>query len=69
VDHDKIVFEKQDHIGRERYLTIDGETKCINEWSRISGAASAVTISDRLKRGLSTKEAVFNKTRSKKKKK
>lgn len=39
-------------------LTIDGETRCIAEWSELTGVSSA-TICARRRRGLSDKEAVF----------
>lgn len=43
-----------------RLLTINGESKCISEWSQISGTHHA-TICGRLRRGLSHEEAVFGK--------
>ena len=44
-----------------RYLTIDGVTKSVAQWSRVSGIGPK-TIKDRLdNQGLTAKEAVFNK--------
>jgi hypothetical protein len=40
-------------------LTIDGVTRCLEDWSRISGI-SRRTVDYRLKRGLGAREAIFN---------
>lgn|SRR3990167_2438524 len=41
-----------------RWITIDGETKCMNDWSKVSGVNQSL-IHSRIKRGWSHKEAVF----------
>jgi len=43
------------------YLTIDGETKTITQWSRISGIGKATIRNRVVVQGMAPKEAVFNK--------
>ena len=50
--------EQANNRKTNRYLTIDGETKTLSEWIKISGAIFT-TVSGRLQRGWSEKEAVF----------
>jgi len=41
-----------------RYITIDNETKCVSDWSRLSGI-NITTITNRLNFGWNPKDAVF----------
>lgn len=43
----------------KKYLTINGATRHLTDWSRQPGAAKVSTISERLARGLDPEEAVF----------
>lgn len=51
--------EQYSNLVRNVYLTIDGVTKTISEWSREPGSVPRSTISYRVKLGLSPRECVF----------
>ena len=53
--------EQARNTRRNRYITIDGESKILTDWARISGNSES-TIFYRLKRGVAPREAVFSPT-------
>lgn len=54
--------EQARNTRRNRYITIDGETKILTDWARLSGNSESV-IFYRLKRGVAPREAVFAPTK------
>lgn len=59
------VKEQMNHTSRNRYITIDGETKTISQWSKITGIRPG-TISARLSKGWSEEMAVKKPVQGKK---
>ena len=51
-------YTQMNNTTRNHYITIDGETKTLIQWSRLSGINQA-TIRTRIKRGMDEKSAVF----------
>jgi hypothetical protein len=52
------VIDQSNNRSTNRFLTIDGVSKTVTEWSRYVGKSNAV-ITERLKRGWSERDAVF----------